>query len=109
MLQEAGLGGLGQLDKRAPPLEEARKIYAGAGDRAGVADAIGRMATVRRLQGDPAAAIKLYEEAFDIFRSIGNEGGMASAKGNQANTLMRLGRLPEARRMFEEALVVFRE
>jgi eukaryotic-like serine/threonine-protein kinase len=108
MLQEAALGGLGQLDKRTAPLEEARKIYAAAGDRGGVADATGRMATVRRLQGDPAGAIKLYEETFDIFRSIGNQGGMASARGNQANTLMRLGRLPEARRMFEESLVVFR-
>jgi tetratricopeptide (TPR) repeat protein len=109
LLQEAGLGGLGQLDKRAAPLEEARKIYTGAGDRAGVAESISRMATLRRLQGDSAASIKLHEEAFEIFRGLGNEAGMASAKGNQGNTLMRLGRLPEARKLFEEALVNFRE
>jgi serine/threonine protein kinase/tetratricopeptide (TPR) repeat protein len=106
--QQDALGGLGQLEKRVAPLEEARKIYAAAGDRAGVADAIGRMAVVRRLQGDQNESIKLYEQAFEIFREMGNEQGMAIAKSNQANTLMRLGRLPEARKMFEETLVSFR-
>ena len=106
--QQDALGGLGQLDKRVAPLEEARKIYAAAGDQAGVADAISRMAVVRRLQGDQSASMKMYEEAFAIFREIGNEQGMAVAKSNHANTLMRLGRLPEARKMFEESLVSLR-
>ncbi len=106
--QQDALGGLGQLEKRVAPLEEARKIYAAAGDRAGVADAIGRMAVVRRLQGDPAESIKLYEQSYEIWREMGNEAGMAIAKSNNANTLMRLGRLPEAKKMFEETLVSFR-
>jgi tetratricopeptide (TPR) repeat protein/TolB-like protein len=109
VLQESALAGLGELDKRMAPLEEARKIYASAGDSAGVAETIGRMAVVRRLQGDQTGSIQLFEEAFAIFQALGNEAGMATAKGNQANTLMRLGRLPEARQMFEEALAKFRE
>jgi tetratricopeptide (TPR) repeat protein/TolB-like protein len=107
--QQDAFGGLGQLDKRMAPLEEARKIYATAGDRAGVADALSRMAVVRRLQGDTTASLALYEQAFEVFREIGNEGGMAVVKSNQANALMRLGRLPESRKLFEEALVTFRE
>jgi tetratricopeptide (TPR) repeat protein len=109
LLQQEAFGGLGDLEKRMAPLEEARSIYAAAGDRGGVAGVINQMAVVRRLQGDPAGSIKLNEESFRMFRDIGNEAGMAIAKSNQANTLMRLGRLPEARRMFEEALVKFRE
>ena len=106
---------LANPDQAQKVCEEARRLYAEAGDRGGEARALSSLAYVLRyFELDRPRAQKLYEESLAISREIGDKRAVA-------NTLRGLGlALREARkpgdppsdqptRDYEEALALFRE
>jgi tetratricopeptide (TPR) repeat protein len=72
------LANLGENEQAKPICEEARRIFAEAGDRAGLARALHAMAEVPLNQGDLVVAGNLYRQALAIMREIGYEQGVAT-------------------------------
>jgi tetratricopeptide (TPR) repeat protein/tRNA A-37 threonylcarbamoyl transferase component Bud32 len=100
---------LGAAQKALDTCEEGRRLYAAAGDRAGVAEALTHAANVLFDRGDLPAAAKLYEEALATYREIGNRGGEAGALNNIAVVLKSQGDLEHARQLYQEVLTISRE
>ncbi len=100
---------LGAAQKALDACEEGRQLYATAGDRAGVAEALTHAANVLFDRGDLPAAAKLYEEALTTYREIGNRGGEAGALNNIAVVLKSQGDLEHARQLYQEVLTISRE
>jgi len=100
---------LGAAQKALDTCEEGRRLYAAAGDRAGVAEALTHAANVLFDRGDLPAAAKLYEEALTTYREIGNRGGEAGALNNIAVVLKSQGDLEHARQLYQEVLTISRE
>jgi serine/threonine protein kinase/tetratricopeptide (TPR) repeat protein/TolB-like protein len=100
---------LGQAERALAACEEGRGLYAAAGDRAGVAEALTHAANVLYDRGDLDAASRLYEEALATYHEIGNRGGEAGARNNIAVVLKSRGDLVRARQLYEEVLAICRE
>jgi tetratricopeptide (TPR) repeat protein/tRNA A-37 threonylcarbamoyl transferase component Bud32/TolB-like protein len=109
LLECRALRNLGQAQPAVAACEEGRRLYAAAGDRAGVAEALTHAANVLYDRGDLAAASPLYEEALTIYREIGNRGGEAGALNNIAVVLKSQGELDRARGLYEQVLAISRE
>lgn len=109
LLEGAALNGLGEPVKARHAYEEARQIYAAAGDQAGVARARTNIAVLLWDRGDLAGAKEMFEQALEVFRQVGNCFGEAAALNNIANVLKDQGILDSARKMHEEALGIRRE
>jgi tetratricopeptide (TPR) repeat protein len=91
-------------------LDEARRIFDVAGDRAGVARAINALAIgFQATRGDRAGARHAFEEALRVYREIGDQRGIVRQLGNLGNIEAEEGRLAAARKLYEEGLAVSRE
>jgi serine/threonine protein kinase/tetratricopeptide (TPR) repeat protein len=108
-LEGGGLHGLGEPEKARLAFEEARQIYAAAGDRAAAARAQTNLAVLLWDQGDLAGAKVMYEQALGVFREVGNEFCVAAALNNIANVLKDQGNLDAAKKIHEQALEIRRE
>jgi serine/threonine protein kinase/tetratricopeptide (TPR) repeat protein len=97
------LANLGENEKAQTTCEEARRIYAAAGDRGALAQTLHTMAEVPINQGDFAAAEKLYNQALTITRAIGDEQGQARELANLGLISAKKGDFTTARRTYEEA------
>ena len=100
---------LGEFQKALALYDEAKRIYAAAGDRGGAAWVVNNSANVVFDQGDPASARKMYEEALTIWQEIGDKGGMAAAQNNIADVYLAEGDLAAAKRMYEKTVAICRE
>ena len=100
---------LGELPKALTLFDDAKRIYAAAGDRAGTAWMVNNSANIVSDQGDLASARKMYEEALKIWQEIGDKRGMAAAQNNIAGVFLAQGDLTAARRMFEKTVAISRE
>jgi tetratricopeptide (TPR) repeat protein/TolB-like protein/tRNA A-37 threonylcarbamoyl transferase component Bud32 len=104
---------LGDHDKAAAAFEEARRLFAGAGDRAGVARAVNSLGIVAWQRGDDLGgrepARRLYEEALAAFRDIGDRRGAAQSLNNIAILLWQQGDLAGAKEIYGKVLAVYRE
>jgi len=109
LLECRALRNLGQAQKALAACEEGRRLYADAGDRSGVAEALTHAANVLYDQGDLPGAAGLYEQALATYREIGNRGGEAGALNNIAVVLKSQGNLDRARQLYEEVLGICRE
>jgi len=109
LLECRALRNLGQAQQALDSCEEGRRLYAAAGDRAGVAEALTHAANVLFDRGDLAGASPLYEEALATYREIGNRGGEAGALNNIAVVLKSQGDLDRARGLYEQVLTISRE
>jgi eukaryotic-like serine/threonine-protein kinase len=109
LLECRALRNLGQAQQALDTCEDGRRLYAAAGDRAGVAEALIHAANVLFDRGDLAAASPLYEEALATYREIGNRGGEAGALNNIAVVLKSQGDLERARGLYEQVLAISRE
>ena len=93
---------LGETPKAIAAANEAREIYASAGDRGGESRALRAAGISLRSQGDLAGAKKNYLEALAIRRDIGEKAGMAQTLNNLANLMSDEGDLSGAIKLYEE-------
>jgi len=109
LLQGRAFDALGEPKKARTAYQEARQIYASAGDRVGVARTQTNIAVLLWYQGDLVLSKAMFEHALAIFREVGNKFAMAAALNNIANVLKIQGNLDGAKRMHEDALAIRRE
>jgi tetratricopeptide (TPR) repeat protein len=60
------------------------------------------------MQGDTAAAERMYQAARAVFREIGDQRGLAATSNTIAILRLKQGRLPEAQQLWEGSLAWFR-
>ena len=99
----------GQIDQSVKLFEEARAIYADAGDNAGVARALNSLASAISDGPDTAKTRAWYDEGLRIARTIGKQDLVARFLNNIAIQERRAGRLQESLKMNQEALQIRRE
>jgi tetratricopeptide (TPR) repeat protein len=105
----SALQNLGNLDGSQAALEEARRMFAEAGDTRGVAGSLNNLALNLANRGDLAGTARLSEEALKLYRSIGSKSGEALMQGNLGNVRYFQGDLRGAQRIWEQTLVTYRE
>jgi tetratricopeptide (TPR) repeat protein/tRNA A-37 threonylcarbamoyl transferase component Bud32/TolB-like protein len=89
--------------------EEARQIFATAGDRAGAGRALNAIGVAHMEQGDFIPAKKAYDEALVSTRELGDKRLEAMVLNNYAGVLRGEVDLAGSRKMLEGALSNFRE
>ena len=99
----------GQTDEAVKLFEEARAIYAAAGDKAGVARTLNNLATAISDGPDTKRANALYEEGLRIARSIGEQDLVARFLNNIAVQERRAGNLHASLKLNQESLAIRRE
>jgi serine/threonine protein kinase/tetratricopeptide (TPR) repeat protein len=109
LLECRALRNLGQAEQALAACDEGKRLYAEAGDRSGVAEALTHAANVHFDRGDLPGAAGLYEQALATHRELGNRGGEAGALNNIAVVLKSQGDLDRARQLYEEVLTICRE
>jgi eukaryotic-like serine/threonine-protein kinase len=107
--QSWALANLGRAAEASAAANKARRIFAAAGDKRGVAVAIGLTGIVQQNQGDAVTAQKKYEEALATDRQIGNQLGVAAELDDIADTSFALGELERARSYYEQAMATYQE
>ena len=100
---------LGNLSLALTSFQKAKQLYAAAGDRWGVANAVMNQGVVLSDQGDLANAGRSFEEALATYQQIGNKKGVAAVLTSTAILLRRQGDLARARQNYQEALKTYRE
>jgi serine/threonine protein kinase/tetratricopeptide (TPR) repeat protein/TolB-like protein len=103
------LANLGENERAKPICEEGRRIFAEAGDRAGLARTLHAMAEVPLNQGDLAMAGDLYRQALAIMREIGYQQGVASELMNLGVIAKKQGDFGSAHKMYSAAIVAYGE
>ena len=99
---------LGQRSDAVRLFDEARTIFADAGDRAGVARTLNNLASAIA-DGDTTRAVALYEEGLAIARAIGEQDLIARFLNNLAIQRRRAGDLRASLTMNQESLAIRRE
>jgi eukaryotic-like serine/threonine-protein kinase len=99
----------GQTDQAVKLFEEARAIYAAAGDKAGVARTLNNLASAISDGPDTKRTRALYEEGLSIARSIGEQDLVARFLNNIAIQERRAGNLQASLKMNQESLAIRRE
>ena len=89
--------------------EEARAIYAAAGDRAGVARTLNNLASAISDGSDTARSRALYTEGLTIARAIGEQDLVARFLNNIAIQERRAGNLQASLKMNQESLAIRRD
>ncbi len=100
---------LGQIPEAARAAEEARAIFAAAGDRGGLAQVLNRIGSVAWNHGDLETAWTRWEEALAIRRRMGLRGGVAVSLHNLGLVLWERGDLAGARSRIEDGYSIDRE
>lgn len=98
---------LGQNEQAAASCEQARNLYAQAGNRDGEAHVLNSMAVGFLGRGELSQAKAKFQESLSVFRDIGDRSGVASTRANIAIVLTRQGDYKAAKRMFEGAIATF--
>jgi len=109
LLDCRALRNLGRAEEALAACAEGQRLYAAAGDRSGVAEALTHAANVRFDRGDLPGAQQLYEQALATYREIGGRGAEAGVLNNIAVVLRSQGELDRARQLYEQVLVIARE
>ena len=107
-LECRALANLGENEKAKTACEEARRIFAEAGDRAGMARSLHSMAEVPLNQGDLASAEKLYREALAILREVGDKKATGSELLNLGLIYVKRGDFATGRKLYDESLENYR-
>ena len=76
--------------------QEARALYAAAGDRGGEAWALNRLGNVLYQQGELVKAERFYREAEAVFEEIGDKASLAALLNNTAEVFFLQGQLERA-------------
>jgi serine/threonine protein kinase/Tfp pilus assembly protein PilF len=107
-LECRALANLGENEKAKTVCEEARRIFAAVGDRAGVAHSLHSMAEVPLNQGDLVSAEKLYREALAILQEVGDQRGTGSELLNLGLISVKRGDFATGRKLYDESLESYR-
>ena len=99
----------GQVDRAVTLFEEARRIYADAGDKAGVARTLNNLASAISDGPDPKRTRALYDEGLAVARTIGEQDLVARFLNNIAVQERRAGNLQTSLKMNQESLAIRRE
>ena len=102
------LANLGENEKARTVCEEARRLFAEAGDRAGMARALHNMAEVPLNQGDLEKAEKIYREALDILQEVGDKRAIGSELLNLGLIYVKRGNFATGRKLYDESLASYR-
>src|SRR5438034_112995 len=86
-----------------------QRIFAAAGDWAGVARVVNNIAILLYDQGNFAQAESMYHQALAAFPKRGNRFVLAAVLNNIGNALKQQGNLAAAKRMHGDALAIRRE
>ncbi len=97
------LANLGENEPSRHACEEARRIYAQAGDRGGLARTLHSMAEVPLNQDDLDTAEALYRQALTIAREIGDRQAIGRELGNLGVIAKKRGDFRRARALYDEA------
>jgi tetratricopeptide (TPR) repeat protein len=89
--------------------EEALDLYRRAGDRWGVAYALGKLGLAARELGDRERARAAFEESLRLFQDLDDRWGVATALGYLGFMAVAEGALDEAETAYAESLAWFRE
>jgi tetratricopeptide (TPR) repeat protein/TolB-like protein len=109
LLEGTALYRLGQQAEALDAVEEARDIFAKAGDRAGAARGLNTLATMTADGGDMKKGSELYQQGLGIARAIGHQHLVARFLNNLAVQDRRSGNLDASLRLNREALAIRRE
>jgi eukaryotic-like serine/threonine-protein kinase len=88
--------------------QQARKIYAAAGDRRGEAETLRFLGDVEA-ESDIPAAIDDYNRSVALEREIGHVGGVAAVSNQLATQYAKQGDHASAEKTYERTLAAFRE
>jgi len=100
---------LGEVERAGVAVEEARKIYADAGDRVGLARALNAIGILALDHGDLEKAKTAWQEALAIRQQIGQRRGVAASVDNLGLLLLEQGDLEAARRNLDQGYAIYRE
>ncbi len=100
------LQNLGKMKEAVQAAEQAKKFFADAGDRGGVASALLNLGTLLYATGDTAGAKRTWEESLSISRSIGFQADIQLALNNLATVLWHTGDLAGAKVLFGQSLEI---
>jgi serine/threonine protein kinase/tetratricopeptide (TPR) repeat protein len=99
----------GQRDPAVRLVEEARALYAKAGDQAGVARSLNVLGSAMSDGPDTKQTMAFYEEGLRISRAIGKQDLIARLQSNMAIQYRRAGDLKTSLALNQEALAIRRE
>ncbi|MGC2357057.1 MAG: tetratricopeptide repeat protein [Candidatus Acidiferrum sp.] len=100
---------LGQSDKAIVTAQNAKSIYAAAGDQFGASAAMVVIGKVQWLRGEYEASEKVFEQALTSDRAVGNQTGSAMDLRFLAGARAMHGDLVGAREQYQKALAVYQE
>ncbi len=107
--QAWALENLARFDDATAAADEAKNLYAPAGDKRGVARATNYTGIALQYAGNPLGAKSKYEEALALYREIGNKWGAANELDDLGDVLLALGDLDGARHEYELSMTAYRE
>jgi predicted ATPase/class 3 adenylate cyclase len=99
----------GDYERAKVLFEESRKIYVEAGDRRGVAEAIGGLGNLYYDRGDYERAKELYEEGLALSRELGGAQPYSTFLISLGYELLLQGDYEQATALNEEAAALLRE
>ncbi|MPZ88137.1 MAG: tetratricopeptide repeat protein [Nitriliruptorales bacterium] len=110
-LVEAGFLALFQCDYRdtLKHAQEALDLYRRAGDRWGMAYALGKLGLAARELGDPDRSRASFNESLRLFRDLDDRWGVATTLGHLGFIAVAEGSLDEAETAYDDRLAWFRE
>jgi serine/threonine protein kinase/Tfp pilus assembly protein PilF len=100
---------LGELEDAKKSCDQAKDVFALAGDRKGSARSVTRLAKILETEGNLDAALTLHQQALQNMREVGSRKDIAGALVNIANTQSDRGNLEGAKAGYMEALTISRE
>ena len=104
--QGAALRDLGKTEEALQATDEARQIFAAAGDQGGVASTLINRGNLLYRLGDMDAAKHIWEESLSISRDIGYQADIVTSLNNLGDLRWRTGDLRGAKVLFDQSLVM---
>ena len=109
LLQGTAFANLGSLEEARAAFDDARQMYAAAGDRWDAANSAINLAYVLAKAGDMTGARNIHQESLTIYNELGDRRGTAAALVSMASLYRSQADLAGARRLHEQALAIYRE
>lgn len=100
---------LGELESARRAAEEARQLFAAAGDQSGEAAALHNIATVLSDRGDIATAKQIHQQALATCRELGNQKCVADNLNSIGIILKDQADFEGAEREYRQSLAIRRE
>jgi tetratricopeptide (TPR) repeat protein len=109
LAQSRSYYGLGDLDRARQAAEEARRLFASAGDRSSEAAALHNIATVLSDKGDNAGAKAMNEQVLATCRNVGNQKCVADALNGIGIILKDQADFDGAQKQYRQSIAIRRE